>query len=82
VETIVIQKFQDNLGISDDLPLKSRLYADLGIDSITLVVTLLDITDQLQLDLGKAQAGLDTTQTLEEVISLVRSLQASDNDRA
>ncbi len=40
-----------HLGISGDLPLTSRLYADLGLDSITLVVILLDIADQLELDL-------------------------------
>jgi acyl carrier protein len=82
VETIVLQKFQDHLGVSDDLPLTSRLYADLGLDSITFVVTLLDIADQLQLDLRTAQVDLNTIQTLEEVISLVHSLQASDNHRA
>jgi acyl carrier protein len=73
-ETIVIQKFHDSLGISDDFPLTSRLYADLGLDSITLVVTILDIADQFQLDLGTARVDLSTIQTLEDVISLVRSL--------
>jgi acyl carrier protein len=81
VETIVIQKFQDHLGISVDLPLASRLYADLGLDSITLVATLLDITDYLQLDLRRAQEDLNTIQTLGEVISLIRSLQQKDDDR-
>lgn len=81
VETIVIQKFQGHLGICDDLPLGSRLYADLGLDSITVVVILLDIAEQLQLDLRMAQVDLNTVQTLGQVISLVHSVQVSDNDR-
>jgi acyl carrier protein len=81
VETIVIQKLQEHLGTSDDLPLTSRLYADLGLDSITFAATLLDITSQLQLDLGTARINLNTVQTLEELISLVRSLRSIDTDK-
>lgn len=81
VETIVIQSFQGHLGISGELPLPSRLYADLGLDSITLVATLLDIADHLQLDLRKAQVNLNTIQTLEEVISLFHSLHKSGDDK-
>jgi acyl carrier protein len=77
VETIVLQNFQDHLGISGDLPLTSRLYDDLGLDSITFIATLLDITEQLQLDLETAQVELDTVQTLEDVVSLVNSLEPS-----
>jgi acyl carrier protein len=74
VQTIVVERFQLYLGMPDDLPLASRLLADLGIDSIALVTILLDLADQLELDLGAARVNLSTVQTLEDVVSLVRSL--------
>lgn len=82
VEAIVVQSFQDHLGVSEDLPLASRLYDDLGLESITLVAALLDIADHLQLDLEKAQVDLNAIETLEEVVSLVRAIDCSDAERA
>lgn len=81
VETIVVQKFQEHLGISDDLPLSSGLYTDLGLDSIMFVVILTDITEQLRLDLRATQVDLKEIKSLEEVVSLVSSLQADDGNR-
>lgn len=81
IETIVVQKFQDHLGISDDLSLSSGLYTDLGLDSIMFVVILMDITEQLQLDLKATQVDLKAIKSLNEVVSLVSALQADDGDR-
>jgi acyl carrier protein len=74
VKPVVVERFQTYLGIPDDLPLASRLLADLGIDSIALVTILLDLADELALDLGAARVNLSTVQTLEDVVLLVDSL--------
>jgi acyl carrier protein len=76
--TIVIERFQHYLGTQDDLPLTSRLLDDLGLDSIGLVVTLLDISEQLNLDLRANQVDLSTIQTLEDVVSLIRLLRCRE----
>jgi acyl carrier protein len=71
VTVIVVERFQHYLGTQDDLPLSSHLLDDLGLDSIALVVTLLDLFEQLGMDLEEAQVELGTIQTLDDVISLV-----------
>jgi acyl carrier protein len=75
VTTIVVDRFQQYLGTSDDLPLSSRLLADLGVDSIAFVTILLDLADALELDLRAAQVNVSTIQTLEDVVALVHTLQ-------
>ena len=75
VTAVVVERFQQYLGTSDDLPLESLLLADLGVDSIALVTILLDLAELLELDLGSADVNLSTVQTLGDVVSLVASLR-------
>jgi acyl carrier protein len=72
--TAVVERFQQYLGTTDELPLESLLLADLGVDSIALVTILLDLAEQLELDLASADVNLHTVQTLGDVVSLVASL--------
>ena len=74
VTAVVVERFQQYLGTTDELPLESLLLADLGVDSIALVTILLDLAEQLDLDLGSADVNLHDVQTLGDVVSLVASL--------
>jgi acyl carrier protein len=75
VTAVVVERFQQYLGTTDELPLESLLLADLGVDSIALVTILLDLAEELGLDLGSADVNLNTLQTLGDVASLVASLR-------
>lgn len=74
VAAIVTEAFQLLLGTAEAVPLESRLVDDLGLDSIMFIVTLLDLSDQLGLDLGTAPIDMNAIQTLGDVVSLVQQL--------
>lgn len=71
---IVTQAFQRYLGTSESLSLSSRLFEDLGIDSLGLVTILLELAGQLRLDLVGSDIKLSEIRCLEDVVSLLRTL--------
>lgn len=75
LEALVVGRYQQYLGIPDDVPLTSRLLADLGVDSIAFVAILLDLAELFELDLDSAEVNLSSVETLSDVVSLVKSLR-------
>jgi acyl carrier protein len=71
---IVTEAFQRYLGTSESLPLSSRLFEDLGIDSLGFVTLLLELADRLRLDLAAHNINLSEVQSLEDVVLLVGTL--------
>jgi acyl carrier protein len=71
---IVTETFQRYLGTSENLPLSSRLFEDLGIDSLGFVTILLELAEQLRLDLVANDINLSEIQSLEDVVLLVQTL--------
>jgi acyl carrier protein len=71
---IVTEAFQRYLGTSEGLPLSSRLFEDLGIDSLGFVTILLELAEQLRLDLVSNNINLSEIQSLEDVVLLVQAL--------
>jgi acyl carrier protein len=71
---IVTEAFQRYLGTSESLPLSSRLFEDLGIDSLGFVTILLELAEQLRLDLAANNINLSEIQSIEDVVLLVRTL--------
>lgn len=73
LESVVIERFQTQLGI-DDLAPDSDLLTDLGLDSIGLVTILLDLADEFGLDLSSSTlAGIET---VRDVVGMVDELFA------
>ncbi len=75
LNTIVTKSFQRYLGTSESLPLSSRLFEDLGIDSLGFVTILLELAEQLRLDLVANNINLGEIQRIEDVVLLVGRLQ-------
>ena len=73
-DRIVTAAFQRYLGTTESLPLSSRLFEDLGIDSLGFVTILLELAEQLRLDLVAGDINLSDIQSLEDVVLLVRAL--------
>jgi hypothetical protein len=74
VNTAVRTHFQQYLGPTDGLPLESQIIADAGVDSILLVMSLIDLFVDLNLDLGDAKVKLADIKTLADVASLVSAM--------
>jgi acyl carrier protein len=74
IEAIVIGRFSDYLGTTDELLPESDMLTDLGLDSVGLVTILLDLADELELNLGSTRVKLAGMYTVADVIRVVRSL--------
>jgi acyl carrier protein len=74
VGAIVVERFQSHLGALEELSADSDLLLDLGLDSIGLVIILLDLADEFDLDLSSSRVTLADVNTLGDVVGLVRAL--------
>ena len=74
VEAIVIGRFQDYLGTTDELLPESDLLTNLGLDSVGLVTILLDLADVLNLNLASTRVTLGGMYTVADVIRVVRAV--------
>lgn len=72
---IVTESFQQYLGTTERLPLSSRLFEDLGVDSLGFVTILLELAERLRLDLAANNINLGEIQRIEDVVLLVRRLR-------
>jgi acyl carrier protein len=73
VTRVVVRSIQSYLGTEDDIAL-NELLEDLGLDSIGITVTLLDVCEQLGIDLGATQLDLSASETIRDVAVLIAAL--------
>ena len=75
VAEAVQRALHDYLGDHVSLPLEAKLLADLGLDSVALVVTIFDVSEQLAIDMADAELKeFSGIHTIEDLIDFFQTL--------
>ena len=71
----VQRALRDYLGDHLSLPPETKLLADLGLDSVALVVTIFDVSEQLAIDIADAELEeFSGIHTIEDLIDFFQIL--------